>query len=180
MPAVTRRDSPKHVAGWPPRHTPGPRPRGGECHGASVRGSDARLLISSSLPSPSSTADPRRCRPSREQPPMLGPPPVPASWMPSPPEAQDAPSASVTAGTGDNTRLQPPRPHVPRRPAGESRPPAPSIHPLPQYQPLNGFNGPDWGQAGPRPPDGGGRIVPSRNLIAAGKQSPEKGGWQEV
>lgn len=37
-----------------------------------------------------------------------------ASWMPSPPPAEDAPSAPVSARTGDSARLQP------QRPSGES------------------------------------------------------------
>lgn len=68
---------------------------------------------------------------------MRSPPPVPASWMPSPPEAEDAPSASVTTGTGDSTLLQPPRLNFPHHPAGESL----GVCPLPQYQPPNGVNG---------------------------------------
>lgn len=88
---------------------------------ASVCRRDVWLLISFSLPPPSSTADARRGRQSRERhPPMRSPAPAPATWMPAPPEAQDAPSASVTAGTGDSSHPHPPCPDLPRHPAGES------------------------------------------------------------
>lgn len=109
---------------------------------------------------------------------MRSPPPVPASWMPSPPEAEDAPSASVTTGTGDSTRLQPPRLNFPHRPAGESL----GVCPLPQYQPPNGVNGTRLGTSQSSAPlRRGPGIVPSRNPIPACKQSPEEGragrGW---